>query len=326
MTGIFRANNPFNTFILFVYGLFLKLAWFISPQIPVVQKTDGFLFNRILIWAKPTFDSFPVIYSIIMYLLLYTQAISFNQLLNNRKLMQKPNYLPGMSYLLITSFFIEWNVLSAPMIINTLIIWVWAKLSTLYNNQHIKSTLFDIGLAIGISTFFYFPSFAFALLIIFGLVLTRPPRIAEWLIPLLGILTPWYFLFAWLFLADTLYSFQVPGIEIKQPLFAKDNTEYAGIVLILAAAMVGAFFVQLYARRQIVQVRKSWGLLSLYLAVALFVPFINNSHSLEYWLLATVPLSAFIACTFFYTKKNWVAALLHWAMVAFAIYITYFKS
>lgn len=312
--------------MLFVYGLFLKLAWFISPQIPVVQKTDGFLFNRILIQLKPTLDSFPVIYSIIMYLLLYTQAISFNQLVNNRKLMQKPNYLPGMSYLLITSFFIEWNVLSAPMIINTLIIWVWAKLSTLHNNQNIKSTLFDIGLAIGVSTFFYFPSSAFALLIIFGLILTRPPRIAEWLIPLLGIITPWYFLFAWLFLADTLYSFQVPGIQIQPSLFVKNNIEYVGIVLLLAVAVAGAFFVQLYERRQIVQVRKTWGLLSLYLAAALFVPFINNSHSLEYWLLATVPLSAFIACTFFYTKKKWISALLHWVMVAFVIYITYFKS
>ena len=311
--------------MLFVYGLLLKLVWFISPQIPVIQKTDGFLYNKILFLLKPTFDSFPVIYSIIMYLLLYTQAISFNQLVNNRKLMQKPNYLPGMSYLLITSFFIEWNALSAPMIINTLIIWVWAKLSTLYYNQNIKSTLFDIGLAIGVSTFFYFPSVAFALLIIFGLILTRPPRIAEWLIPLLGIITPWYFLFAWLFLADTLYSFQVPGIQIRPSLFAKNNIEYAGIVMLLAVAVAGAFFVQLYARRQIVQVRKSWGLLSLYLGTALFVPFINNSHSLEYWLLATVPLSAFIACTFFYIKKNWISAVLHWVMVAFVVYITYFK-
>ncbi len=312
--------------MLFVYGLLLKLAWFISPQIPVIKKTDGFLFNKILILLKPTFDTFPVIYSIIMYVLLYTQAISFNRLLNNRRLMQKPNYLPGMSYLLITSFFIEWNVLSAPMIINTFIIWVWAKMSTLYNNQKIKSTLFNMGLAIGISTFFYFPSLAFAILIIFGLLLTRPPRIAEWLIPLLGILTPWYFLFTWLFLADTLYSFHVPGIEIASPLFAKNNTEYAGIIIILIAAIAGAFFVQLNARRQVVQVRKSWGLMALYLAVALFVPFINSSHSLEYWLLATIPLSAFIACAFFYMKKKWVTAVLHWIMIAFVIYITYFKS
>jgi hypothetical protein len=41
--------------------------------------------------------------------------------------MQKPNYLPAMSYLLITSFFSEWNVLSAPMVVNTFLIWVLAN-------------------------------------------------------------------------------------------------------------------------------------------------------------------------------------------------------
>ncbi len=276
-------------------------------------------------FIKPYLDSFPLIYSLIMFILLYTQAISFNRLLNNRRLMQKPNYLPGMSYLLITSFFIEWNVLSAPMLINTLLIWVWAKMSTVYNNQHIKTTLFNMGIAIGVSTFFYFPALAFAMLIIFGLLLTRPPRIAEWIIPLLGILVPWYFLFAWLFLTDKLYSFHVPGIEIDYPLFAKNNIEYLGLALIVISTIVGAFFIQLNARRQIVQVRKSWGLMILYLIVALFIPFINSSYNFKYWFLATVPLSAFIACAFFYIEKKWIATVMHWIMAAFVIYITYIK-
>ncbi|MEO6220886.1 MAG: DUF6427 family protein, partial [Ginsengibacter sp.] len=317
MTGIFRANNPFNTFMLFIYGLILKLGWFISPQVPVIQKSDGFLFNQMMAFIKPEFDRFPTIYSVIMYFLIFTQAISFNRLLNNRRLMQKPNYLPGMSYILITSFFIEWNVLSAPMLINTLIIWVWAQMSTLYNNQQVKTTLFNIGLAIGVSTFFYFPSLAFAILIIFGLLITRPPRMAEWLIPLLGILTPWYFLFAWLFLTDKLYSFHVPGIEIDYPSFAKNNIEYAGGLLIIMVTMPGAFFVQAHTTRQVVQVRKSWGLIILYLIVALFIPFINTSYNFQYWLLATVPLSAFIACSFFYIKNKWIPAVMHWIMVAF---------
>lgn len=311
--------------MLFVYGLLLKLAWFISPQIPVIQKSDGFLYNQIMAFIKPKFDAFPVIYSILMYILLYTQAISFNRLLNNRRLMQKPNYLPGMSYLLITSFFIEWNVLSAPLVINTLLIWVWAKMSTVYNNQHVKTTLFNMGIAIGVSTFFYFPSLAFAILIIFGLLLTRPPRIAEWIIPLLGILIPWYFLFAWLFLNDKLYSFQVPGIQIDYPLFTKDNIEYTGLALLALSTIAGAFFVQLYARRQVVQVRKSWGLMILYLIVALFIPFINSSYNFKYWLPATVPFSAFIACAFFYPEKKWIPSVMHWIMVAFVIYVAYIK-
>src|SRR5690606_18012793 len=194
------------------------MVWFITPQIPEVQKLDGFLFNDLLLWVKPGLDNYPLSYSVIAYLLLFTQAISFNQFITGRRMMQKPNYLPAMSYLLITSFFAEWNVLSAPMVINTLLIWVWAKMSNLYNNQHAKTTLFNIGLAIGICSFFYFPSLAFTLLVIFALLLTRPFKIAEWMVAFLGIITTWYFLFAWLFLTDRLYTFQLPGFQVSYPL------------------------------------------------------------------------------------------------------------
>lgn len=326
MTGIFRANNPLNTFLLFMYGILLKLIWFIHPQVPVIQKSDGFLFDHILAAIKPAFNNYPVGYSFITYLLLFTQAVSFNQLLNNRRLMQKPNYLPGMSYLLITSFFSEWNILSAPLVINSLLIWVWAKMSNLYNNKNAKTTLYNIGIAIGICTFFYFPALAFSLLIIFALLITRPPKIAEWIIPVIGMITPWYFLFSWLFLTDKLYSFHVPGFEISYPLLAQNNIQYAGMILILILAITGGFFVQSFSSKQIVQVRKSWSLLLLYLIVALFIPFINNSHNFEYWILAVVPVSAFVACAFYYPRIRWIPRVIHWIMVGFVIYLEYLKK
>ncbi len=326
MTGIFRANNPLNTFLLFVYGILLKAVWFIHPQIPVIQKSNGFLFNDILAAIKPSFDLNPLLYTFVTYFFLFTQAVSFNQLLNNRKLMQKPNYLPAMSYLLITSFFSEWNILSAPLVINTLLIWVWAKMGSLYNNKHAKTTLFNIGIAIGICAFFYFPSLAFGLLVIFALLITRPPKIAEWIIALTGILTPWYFLFVWLFLTDKLYSFHLTGFQISQPLFVQNNAGYIGIIFLLIASIIGGFFVQSSLGKQVVQIRKNWELMVLYLLVALFIPFINIGHNFEYWILAAVPFSAFIGCAFFYPGIKWIPLVLHWIIVAFVIYMEYFKK
>lgn len=326
MTGIFRANNPLNTFLLFVYGILLKLVWFIDPQIPVVQKSNGFLFNDILLAIKPSLDSTPVVYSFITYFLLFTQAITFNQLLNNRRLMQKPNYLPAMSYLLITSFFGEWNLLSAPLVINTLLIWVWAKMSNLYNNKHAKATLFNIGIAVGICSFFYFPSLVFGLLIIFALLITRPPKVAEWLIAIIGIFTPWYFLFVWLFITNKLYSFHLTGFQISQPLFAQNTVGYIGMIFLTVVTIIGGFFVQSFAGKQVVQVRKSWGLMILYLIVALFIPFINISHNFEYWILAAVPVSAFIGCAFYYPRVKLIPMALQWIMVGFVIYMEYLKK
>lgn len=324
MTGTFKANNPYNTFLLFIYGLLLKLPLFLHPQVPQPQQIDGFLYKYLLKQLHPLGSSLPVIYSIITFLLLYTQAISFNKLVNDQRLMQRPNYLTGMSYLLITSLFPEWNMLSAPLIINTLLIWVWARMSGLYNSNTPKSSLFNIGIAIGISTFFYFPSLAFAALIIFGLALTRPFRIAEWLIALLGIITPYYFLLSWVFLTDRWQGYRFPGFAVTTPNFDQTSWAYAAVIIVLITSVTGLFFVQQNFRRQLIQTRKSWSLVFLYLLVAVFVPFVNATHTFDYWILCAVPLSALLGAAFLYPTRKWLPLVLHWLMVAFVIALNYF--
>ncbi len=323
MIGIFKANNPFNSFLLFIYGLLLKLAFFIHPPIPVIQKTDGVLFRGMLAKLGLLGAHFPLIYPVITYFLIFIQAVFFNRLINDQKIMQRPNYLPAMSYLLITSMFQEWNVLTAPLVINTLLIWVWAKMSTLNSNANPKTALYNIGIMIGVSTFFYFPSLAFVLLIVFGLIVLRPFKLAEWIISFLGILTPYYFWAAYLFLTDKLKEYKFPQFEISYPRFHKNYLEIAGICLLIIGFLLGVYFLQTNFRKLQIQTRKRWSLILLYLVVALLVPFINATHTFDYWILAAIPLSAFLGCAFLYPAKRWLPLFLHWLMVLIVIVISY---
>ena len=297
-----------------------------SPQIATIQKSDGFLFNDILGFVKPFMDHYPISYSIITYLLLFSQAISLNHFMMRRRSLIKPNYLPAMSYLLITSFFLEWNVLSAPLVINTLLIWVWGRMTNLYNNKNVKSTLFNIGIVVAICSFLYFPSIAFLLLILFALLITRAFKLSEWVISLMGIIVTWYFLFAWYFLRDKIYSFSLSGIKVSYPIFAQNNEGYAAMIFLLIIAIIGGFFVQSNSGKQIVQVRKSWSLMLLYFIVTLIIPFISLSNNFEYWILAIVPAAAFVSALFFYPNKKWLPMILQWLMVAFVVYMQYFKK
>ena len=324
MVGTFKASNPLNTFLLFIYGLLLKFAFFRDVHLPVIQKTDGIFFRELIVWLNKAGTSWPIIYPLISYLLLFTQAVSFNKLLNNQRLIQRSTHLPAMSYLLITSLFPEWNVLTSTLIINTIMIWVLARLNNLYNSSNPKTALFNIGMAIGICSFFYFPSLAFALLIVFALILTRPFNLAEWIIALLGIITPYYLLFVWLFLSDKLKNYKLPAFTIAYPKFQQNYWSLAAIALILITFLTGAYFVDATFRRQVVQVRNSWSLILFYVIVAAFIPFINYTHTFEYWIVTAVPLSAFIACAFFYPLKNWFPVLLHWLMVVLIITTSYF--
>jgi hypothetical protein len=324
VTGTFKANNPINAFLLLVYGILLKLPMFIDPVKPVPQQTDGFLFKQLLLQLDPISAKLPAVYPVIAYLLLFIQAITFNQLANGQKLLQKPNYLTAMSYLLLTSLFPEWNRLSAPLIVSSMLVGVWARMSSLNQAKNAMGALFNIGIVIGLSTFFYFPSIAFAALIIFGLIVIRPFKLSEWIISLVGIVTPYYFLLSYVFLTDKWKGYQLPGIAISLPQFYDNAWALAAIIMVLFATAIGLLFIRKNFLRQLVQTRKSWNLVFLYFIVAFFIPFINATHSFEYWILCAIPLSAFMGAAFLYPQVKWFPRLLHWLMVAFVIAFSYF--
>jgi hypothetical protein len=297
---------------------------FIHPQIPLPQQTDGFLFKLLLSQLSGVGKSIPLIYPLISFILLYTQAITLNALVNQHRLMQKPNYLTGMAYLLITSLFAEWNILSAPLIINSLIIWVWSRMSKLYNEPNPKGSLFNIGMAIGISSFFYFPTISFSVLVIVGLLITRPFKLPEWIVALLGLASPFYFLLAYVYVMDKWQGYHFPGVAVTLPHFIESRWALVAVIIVLFTTVAGFIYVQKNFRRQLVQARKSWNLIFLYLLIALFVPFINASHSFVYWILSAVPIAVIAGAGFLYPQKRAFPLILHWLMVAFAIAFSYF--
>jgi hypothetical protein len=297
---------------------------FIHPQIPLPQQTDGFLFKLLLSQLSGVGSSLPIIYPLISFILLYTQAITLNALVNQHRLMQKPNYLTGMAYLLITSLFAEWNILSAPLIINSFIIWVWSRMSKLYNEPSPKTSLFNIGMAIGISSFFYFPVISFSALVVVGLLITRPFKLPEWVVALLGLASPFYFLAAYIYITDKWQGYHFPGVAVTFPRFIESRWALAAIFIVLFISSTGFVYVQKNFRRQLVQARKSWNLIFLYLLIALFIPFINASHSFVYWILSAVPIAVIAGAGFLYPQKKGFPLILHWLMVAFVIAFSYF--
>ncbi len=109
-------------------------------------------------------------------------------------MLPRANYLPGMCYILITSLLPDWGHFSAPLLINSIIIWCWYRMVALYNSQSPVSSIFNIGLFLGLATLLYIPAFAFLILLFFALLIMRPFRIQEWFVGFIGFTAPYYFL------------------------------------------------------------------------------------------------------------------------------------
>jgi len=324
VVSIFRQKSPGNLVVLFFFGLMLKLPLFLWPKTVTATQNDEDFYQWLIQGINSLGPGKAMLCSFAAFLLLYIQAIMLNYLVNEYRLMPKPTYLPAMAYLLLTSLLPEWTYLSSPLVATTFVLWAFIKLLHLYNTDNARGPVFNIGLLLGIASYFYFPSACFLLCILLGMIILKPFRLNEAVLFLVGCLTPYYFMITILYLTDKLsIAAFFPHISVHTP--AVKSTVWLAVSILLLALpfLAGGFFVQSHLHKMLIQVRKSWSILLFYLLLAFFVPFVNTNSSFNNWILLVVPFACFHAGTYFYTVKKWIPNVLLFLTTGYIFYLQY---
>lgn len=326
MIGFLRQKSPFNVLLIFFFGIAIKFPLFLYPRRPEATANDEDLYHHLVNWIN-SFSGGAIIASIIAFALLLVQAFMLNYVTNEYRMMTKHNQLPAMAYLLITSLLPEWNYLSSPLISCTLVLICFLLLFRLYNKQNTKGEVFNIGLLIGISSYIYFPSASFLICFLIGILVLKPVRINEFILLLLGALTPYYFYGTYLFLSDRLtFNNFVPHLWVQVPVVKSSVFLAISIFLLAIPFLVGGYYVQSHLHKMLIQVRKNWTIVLLYLILAFFVPFVNTYDTFSNWVLLAAPFAAFHAAAYFYPPKLTFPMILFVAAVGFIIYQQYFTA
>jgi hypothetical protein len=324
--GIFKQKNPGNTLVLFFYALALKFSSFLYPLPPLRQAEDSFLYNALLDFLRPL-NIADVIYAILAFILLLIQANLFNRIISSQRMFTRASFLPAMSYILLSSLFIEWNQFSAPLLINTLLIWIFYKIASLYNSSNPNVSVFNIGLLLGILALFYEPAVIFILLIPFSLFIMRPFRVREWLIGFLGVTTPFYFVAVILYLTDQFsFSALIPFIGFDLPAIPSSIFVTISISLLVIPFIIGGYYVQDNLNKMLIQIRKTWSILLIFLIISVLLILVSGGDRYVNWICCLVPLSAFHAAAYFYPEKSKLPWIIHWLVFGFAIFINYFPE
>jgi hypothetical protein len=322
--GIFKQKNPANLFILFVIGILIKLPMFLAPQKAIVHPSDGALYDLIIGFLDPVAKSFTLLYPILTYALLFMQALLLTTFINNQRMTNKSTYLPGLAYILITSLLPEWNYFTAPLLVNTILMYVLSGLFGIYNRQNVRGAIFNIGLLLGIAAFLFVSSLAFVLWVWLAMAIMRPFRLTEWLISVLGVTTPFYFYAIYLVITGH-WSWEVflPTMHLGLPSLKQSAWLAGSVFLVMVPFLAGGYYVQENLRRMLINVRKGWSLLLLFLLTAMLVPFINPGNSFENWVVGMLPLAAFHGCAYLYSTWRPFPYILFWITVAFIVAYQY---
>jgi hypothetical protein len=322
--GIFKQKNPANLLVLLVIGVLLKLPIFRDPHPPLVRDSDGALYKSIIRALDPVSASISWLYPFLTFGLLFAQAVALTRFINNQRMTTRATYLPGLAYMLITSLLPEWNYFSAPLIVNSILLFILYWVFNIYHKHHVRGAVFNIGLALGVAGFLLISSLTFVVWILLALAVTRPFKVNEWLICLLGVTTPFYFYAIYLVINGT-WSWDtiLPSVYLGLPRLTKSPWMAASVLLIMVPFLLGGYYVQENLRRMLINVRKAWSLLLLFLLVALLLPFVNTNDTFENWIMAIIPLAAFHGCAYLYAKWNALAQIMFWVMAAFVVAYQY---
>ncbi len=318
MVAPFKDNSPLAIIWLVLLSLLVHSHFLIDFPGVQAPRPDG-LFSLLLNRYIAPLNAAIVL--LIYHTIIIVQALRLNYLFSENKMYSKPNYLAAMVYVLLTGIFKEWSALTPALLDNLLVIWLYAKTVRLYNAPEPKTLLFNIGIIIGVSILFYHPSALLILVALFALMVVRPFVITEWLVLLMGVLSPFYFLASWLYLSDSLHTINqyIPAWQLNLPDTKITTWFFVTVGLILVILFIGLFYYQSESRRLLIHIRKNWGVLIVMLLVMLPIPFINKDAGIDSLFLWVIPASPFIAKGFLAPRRNYLPNLMFWALLGLGV-------
>ena len=319
MVFLYRDRSDINLIFILLLSVMVHFHQWMTPPIVVATESDGLLAYFLIHYVKPLS---PLVLGLFFQVLILSQAIRLNVLLSQFKMFQQVSYLPAFTYILLTALFPYWDVISAGLIANTLVIWILIKLLRLYDQTQPKTLEFNIGLIVGGSILLYEPIAILIPVVLFALTIIRPFKLTEWLVLLMGILLPYYFLFAFIFLTNqgTDLRHFLPKLDWKNPLVQPELNVILALIVIGVQLIVGFYYWQQQQTRFIIQVRKYWGVLFLILLVCFFQPIVFSAQALYASAIILTPLTCFISFAYTTPKRLLIPNILFWMAVLVIVY------
>lgn len=310
--------------LLLAIGCKLPVLW--HPEMALVTEHSQFLWVKLAGFITEMLGHHAFLITFFALFNIVGQALMLNRITNIHHLLPHSSYLPAMGYVLMTSLFVEWNQLSAALIANWFLLATYSALFKLHTEVNTRKELFNIGCFLSLSAMLVFPNIFLLGLLFIALRLLRPFKAAEWVVGLLGIMTPLYFLAAGLYLTDhmeLMAEMIAIGFVLPEPM-AHPEVIIVPLALVAVLFFSGAFFLNGFMSRMLTLSKKLWWVI----ISGLFLGLLAGSFTLvigyNQWLAALLPGVWIISNLWFAEIKQWIIRGLFYLLIVVVIFVQWF--
>ena len=325
MINTFRKFNPINILWLAILLVVLRVGYVLhasdESRFTLVEPFARLFGNVEYDYVLP-----PALNVFIAGIVVLAQALMLNTLVNYYNLLGRSSFLPALMYIVISSLFTPFLVLSSPLICNFLVIWMLYKMLSLYKGIDAKSTAFDLGMIVALGSLIYLPFIYFFLAIWISLIIFKPFDWREWISGIIGYATIFFFLAVFYYLNDRLSQFYTIWLPLTTKFPDSININYYNYLILVPVVIIlilGFFKIRQNFFRGYVQIRKSFQLLFCVFILAGLSFYVKAHFQMSHFLLCAIPAAVFFSYYFLYAGVRWFYESLFFLLLAGIIYFQF---
>jgi uncharacterized protein DUF6427 len=316
----FKSRQP----LVYVIFVLISLVFWIAgyPGFTIYTGNPMPFYNSLLKIITPDHK---FIYFLLGLSLVISQTIHLNFVCNKHEVLYRNSFLPGLFYALLSCSIPQFTSFHPVLIVNSILIFTLNKIFRLYKNDAPLAWDFDTCVLLSIMTLFYLPAIIFLLLYAVSLIVLRPFSWRDWVVGLMGFITPVFFVLLYYFLTDRLHEINhfIYATEISRKFNIK-NAVPAGypitILWVTAVFILSIFRLQANFQKNAAKTRSYQLIILFFVILSLLMIIFTPTETLFRFSIFCIPLSVIISYFFLTTKKVWITEPLLYALIIFIIY------
>jgi hypothetical protein len=318
----FKQNGFLSSLVLLPYAILIRVNNLITAKSILPSEDYSGLANSVL----STFSN-PILQGIISSLLIYIQALLINRLVIKHRITKETTHIPGLLYILLSAFLVDFLYLTPELMSLTFIIIATHITMTTYNEKEAAGPVFSVGFLIGLSSLFYFTFYYYLIIGFLCLLILKSISLKDVIQFLIGVSLPTFFHSVWEYFIQSetniLPNYFIKNINLDFTLLIQDlkgliTAVIIGIFVLIALGSYGRYSQQKPTSTQIKIDVLYW--ISLFSLLSIIVV---KTPGYEHILLLIFPISIFLSMNFLSMKNKIVAEIIHLFMIIFVIIIQF---
>lgn len=323
MLQFLKKDNPLLLPLLFVLAILLWINEIINPiyNLGVYEKSPMPLYQLVLM--LPVKASWWI--SIIACLIVLIQGFLLNNLSSKFRLINEGTYLPGILFVVIISSVHQLHQLNPLIFANIFLLLALHFIFPTYRIEKTVDPFYVSMFLISTGSLFYFPMIFFAIALFYFMLNTRSFYWREWVVAVLGLITPYVFAFSVFFMRRNMLDL-VNTMQFQLSENASTNVldvRYIAFFIFMSMVMIsGSFYLYRNVLKKVVT-KKYYSLLFFLWLLTFTMYLIFPSMYIESIYFFAIPFSFYIANNLISTKSRLAENVILFGSIILIIVVNY---